>query len=248
MQKETYRDVKIGDNLTVGQRAEVENLLAEFSDIFSDVPKLTNLVEHDIQLTSDVPIRSPPYVAPHALRKIIEKEIEEMIKLDIIEPCKSAYASPVVLVKKPDQSYRFCVDYRKLNQITVFDAEPMPRAEEIYGQLAPCKFSSKFDLSKGFWQIPLSEKSKDYTTMTTHKGLNRFKVLPFGIITAPASCNRLLRAVLGDMTQAFGYMDDVIAGTPSWARQLSVCREFFQRNRKANLTLRPSKCQIGFES
>src|SRR5260221_11829079 len=248
MQKETYRDVKIGDNLTVGQRAEVENLLAEFSDIFSDVPKLTNLVEHDIQLTSDVPIRSPPYVAPHALRKIIEKEIDDMIKLDIIEPCKSAYASPVVLVKKPDGSYRFCVDYRKLNQITVFDAEPMPRATEIYSQLTPCRFFSKFDLSKGFWQVGLTERSRDMSAMATHRGLYRFKVLPFGLVTASATCNRLLRAVLGNMSHAFGYMDDVIAGTPSWQHHLKGCREFFQRIREANLTLRPSKCQVGFES
>jgi len=187
-------------------------------------------------------------VAPHALREIIEREIDEMIKLDIIEPCKSAYASPVVLVKKPDQTYRFCVDYRKLNQITVFDAEPMPRATEIFSQLTSCQFFSKFDLAKGYWQVALSKKSRDYSAMVTHCGLHRFKVLPFGLVTASATCNRLVRAVLGNMSHAFGYMDDVIAGTASWQHQLSVCREFFQRIRQANLSLRPSKCQIGFQS
>ncbi len=243
-----HRDVKISPNLTSSQKSDVMNLLREFADIFSDVPKITHLVEHEIKLTSDIPVRSPPYVAPFAMRNVIEKELDDMIKMDIIEPCKSPYASPVVLVKKPDQSFRLCVDYRKLNKLTVFDAEPMPRAADIYSQLGSSKYFSKFDLSKGFWQVPLSENSRKYTAMTTHKGLYQFKVLPFGLVTAPASCNRLVRAVLGNMDKAFGYMDDVITGTSNWSHQLNVCREFFLRIRDANLTLRPSKCQMGFES
>ena len=111
-----------------------------------DAPEQTSITECDIKLTSDDPVRSKAYPIPHAMRESLNKEVEKMLEANVIEKSNSPYSSPVVLVKKPDGSNRFCVDYRKLNRITVFDAEPMPSASDIYAKLAGDRYFSKIDL------------------------------------------------------------------------------------------------------
>ena len=130
--KESVSDVQDCNDLSPEKKAEIQELLKEFSDVFSDVQGTTNIVEHEIKLTSSQPVRSKQYPVPYSLNKDIKEEIENMIKLDIIEPCNSPYASPVVMVRKTDGTYRFCCDFRKLNSITVFDAEPIGNPEEIF--------------------------------------------------------------------------------------------------------------------
>jgi len=121
-----------------------------------------------------------------------------MLTMGVIEESNAAYASPVVMVKKPDGSTQVCIDYRKLNSVTVFDPEPMPTAEEIFAKLAGDRFFSKFDLSKGYWQVPVREEDRDLTTFVCHRGLFRFRVMPFGLVNAPATFSRLMRRVLRD--------------------------------------------------
>jgi len=111
-----------------------------------------------IQLNSSEPIKGKAYSLPHALREILDKEIDNMLAMKIIEESTAAYASPVVMVEKPDGTKRVCVDYRRLNCVTVFDPEPMPTAEEIFAKLSGDRFFSKFDLSKGYWQVPVREQ------------------------------------------------------------------------------------------
>jgi len=94
-------------------------------DIFSDVPGKTRLVEHEIKLTSDKPVRSKPYPTPYNLQKEIDKEIDVMLENDIIEKSEAAYAAPLVVVKKSDGSNRICCNYKQLNKLTIFDPEPM---------------------------------------------------------------------------------------------------------------------------
>jgi len=122
----------------------------------------------------------------------------------------------------------------------------MPSGEQIQSELRARKFYSKFDFSSGFWQIPLAEESKDLTAVTTHRGLFRFKVMPFGLVNAPATFNRAMRKLLVDMQSIYSYLDDVVTGTIEWTDHLKILREFFSRVRAANLVLRPAKCQVGF--
>lgn len=103
-----------------------------------------------------------------------------MLDLGVIEKSESPYCSPVVIVKKKDLSNRFCIDFHALNKITVFDAEPMPSMEAIFAKLAGHKFISKLDLSKGYWQIPLTDTSKQYTAFQTPMGLAQHKLLVAG--------------------------------------------------------------------
>ena len=245
LQKETVRDVKVSKELSEQQQTDIHTLLEEYQDIFTDVPSITPLEEHRIQLTTSEPIRGKAYPLPHAMRETLDQEIDNMLTMGVIEESNAAYASPVVMVKKPDGSTRVCIDYRKLNSVTVFDPEPMPTAEEIFAKLAGDRFFSKFDLSKGYWQVPVHEEDRDLTTFICHRGLFRFRVMPFGLVNAPATFSRLMRRVLRDSQGLDNYLDDVLTHTPDWNRHLLALRDFFERIRRAKLTLRPSKCEIG---
>jgi len=247
-QKEYYGSVNINPELSSEQRGEVEKVLAEFQDIFTDVPKVTNLGEHSIELTSLEPIRSRAYPLPFAMREAVDQELESMLANGVIEPSTAPYASPIVVVKKSDGSNRICIDFRKLNKVTVFDPEPMPQMREIFAELSGSQFYSKYDFCKGYWQIPMREEDKDFTTFITHKGLFRFKVMPFGLANAPATFSRIMRRVLNGLKNHHNYLDDVLGHTRGWDEHLTSLRHFLERVRAANLALKPSKCFVGFTS
>ena len=151
----------------------------------TDLPGRINIAAHDIKVTLDEPIRSRPYPLPHALRDTVQDEVKSMLEMQVIEPSESPYASPVVLVKKKDGTNRFCVDFRKLNRITIFDAEPMPNADDIFACLASDVVFTKLDLTKGYWQIPLKDDIKENTAFATPDGLYQFRVMPFSLSTRP---------------------------------------------------------------
>jgi len=215
-QKETYKDVHINPDLDPVRKQQVVELLADFQDIFTDVPKITNLGEHSIKLTSCEPVRSKAYPLPYVMRSAVDEEVDSMLELGIIEPSTAPYASPIVVVKKPDGSNRFCVDYRKLNKITIFDPEPLPQIKDMFADLTGCQYFSKFDFSKGYWAVPVNPEDRDLTTFITHRGLFRFKVMPFGLINAPATFSRIMRKLLYKLQQLRNYLDDVLAHTGDW--------------------------------
>ena len=246
--KEGRKDVHIGDNLSVKQRTELDDLLQQYESVLTDVPGKTHLVEHTVHLTTDHPIRSKPYPTPHATRDAVKTELEAMLKLGVIEHSNSAYASPIVLVRKPDGTNRFCIDYRKLNTITVFDPEPIPNAEDLMARLGKGKIFSKLDLSKGYWQVPIAEADREKTAFVTSEGLYQFKVLPFGMINAPALFSRMMRKLLDGLDQVINYIDDILIFTETWEEHLRVLQEVLRRILQAGLTARPSKCFVAFET
>lgn len=194
--KEKWEDVNINAKLTAIQQQEVNDLLLEFDGVLSDIPGRTSVIKHQINLVQEEVVRSRPYKIPFSLRSQVNQEIEDMLKLKVIEPSNSPYVTPIVVVKKPDNSNRICLDFRRLNQITVFDSEPMTDPDQIFANIRGSKYFSKLDLSKGYWQVPLEEESKQYTAFPTDKGLFQFTVLAFGLVNAPATFNKLMRSVL----------------------------------------------------
>ena len=242
--KESTKDVQICEDLSQDKRAEIETLILEFADVFTDVPGTTSIVEHEITVTSNQPVRSKQYPVPYSLKKDIKEEIDNMLKLEIIEPCNSPYASPVVMVKKPDGSYRFCCDFRKLNSITVFDAEPIGNPDEIFSKMAQSKYFTKIDLSKGYWQIKMKESSKPLTAFITTEGLFAFRKMPFGLVNSGATFCRMMRILLKGLENTDNFVDDIIVHTETWAMQISCLRQLFERLRAAQLTARPSKCVV----
>ena len=244
-QTETYKDVILGDNLNDVQRAQIKNLLLEFEQIFSDVPGRTNLLEVEIKVKPGHEIKAKTYPIPFALRDDASKECESMLKQQLIERSFAETTSPLIMIRKPDMSFRLVTDFRAVNKIIQNDLEPIPQVDEIWNKVQGSQWYSKFDLTKGFYQLPLKESSRDITSFQSPLGLMRYCVLPFGIQIAPSAFSRAMRMLLKGSQNLEHFFDDVLAHTSSWEDHLLALRDFFSRVRAANLTLRPTKCQIG---
>ena len=248
--KETFRDIAISPNLLEPQREDLERLVSRYQDVFTERPGLTNLVEHDIRLTDDKPVRQPMYPTPFAMKETIDREVQQLLAMDLIEPSKSSYSSTIVIVRKSNGSYRFCIDFRKLNKITTFDAEPLPNLEELLASIAqdPKHILSKIDLSKGYWQVPLTPEAREKTAFQTSAGHFQWKVMGFGLVTAPATFSRAMRTLLSGLDGVINYLDDILVFTNTWVEHFSLLTEIFNSLRKAGLTARPTKCMLGLKS
>ena len=133
-------------HLPLKERAEVVNLIKEFILLFPDTPGKTTAVIHDVDIEDAAPCRQHPYQMNPLKLQHLQSEIEYMLQNDIIEPSSSDWSSPCILVPKPDGSYRFCTDFRKLNAVTKTDSYPIPRIDDCIDKIGPAKFVSKFDL------------------------------------------------------------------------------------------------------
>jgi hypothetical protein len=206
----------------------------------------TNRVEHKI-ITSSPPIRQRPYRVSPVMQKIIDDEIEEMLKMGIIEPSKSPWAAPVVLVQKKNTGkYRFCVDYRKLNLVTERDSYPLPVVSETLDKLKDAKYLSSLDIKSAYWQVPIEEASKPLTAFICRRGLFQFRRMPFGLHNAPATWQRLIDNILGADLEpnVFVYLDDVVIISQDFEEHLRILKVVFERLREANITVSWDKCQF----
>ncbi|CAF5157907.1 unnamed protein product, partial [Rotaria magnacalcarata] len=158
----------------------------------------------------------------------------------------SPWASPVILAPKKDGTLRFCVDYRKLNSVTIRDAYPIPRIDDTLDSLQEAKFVSTLDLRSGYWQVEMDKNSREKTAFVTHKGLFEFNVMPFGLTNAPATFQRLMDIVLAGLKWqcCLVYIDDVVIFSPTFEQHIVDLEKVFQALQSANLTLKASKCQF----
>ena len=152
----------------------------------------------------------------------------------------------MVLVKKSDGTLRFCIDYRKLNQITRKDSHPLPRITEALDSLGGAHYFSTLDLRSGYWQIEMEDDSKEKTAFITHNGLYEFNALPFGLCNRPATFQRVMTHVLRGLEWdiCLVYIDDLIIFSRSFDNHLLHLVQVFKRLREANLRLKPSKCHF----
>ena len=246
---ETYMNAHIDPNLDSDKVEELRECLHQFSDILTDKPGLAQGVEpHCIHLTSDIPIRLRPYPLPFATRQVVEKEVQSMIDMGVIEKSTSPYCSPVVLVSKPDGSVRFCIDYRALNKITVFDSEPIPDMDELFSQLSQAKYFAKIDLTKGYWQIPVHPNDKQKTAFQTPLGLFQWTRMPFGLQNAPATFARMMRDLRLYENGAVSFFDDILLAVDVWSKLAEGLKQILGKLRSFGLTARPSKMMLGFSN
>ena len=246
--EENIEDVKFDPNLTQERKQQILSLFQEFQHILTTIPgTFSGDLMHSVPLTSNVPVRKKPYDLPFASKQIVEDEIKYMLELGIIEPAISPYSSPVVLAKKKDYSTRFCIDFRGLNIITVADAEPIPDIEMMFIEIAQSCFFTKFDLSKGFWQIVLDPADKHKTAFSTHLGLFQWTRMPFGLISAPATFSRMMRMLDLEKFSAFNFYDDVLVHGHDWEQHVQDVRGVLKQLDAFHLTVRPSKIEAGFQ-
>ena len=243
---ETFEDVKYDEDLSMKQLSEIQAVFRSHSSILTSDPGLFSLgVKHEIKLYSDKPVFARQYPLPFQALESIQKEVSTMLEMGVIEPSVSAYSAPVVLVKKPDGSTRFCCDYRLLNKVTVPDAEPIPDHDSLFSQVSSAQFFTKIDLSKGFWQILVAEEDRPKTAFQTHLGLFQWVRMPFGLATAPATFARAMR-VLNLGPQAINFFDDILVFSTSWSQHLLDVDDVLSRLKAAGFTARPSKIMAGF--
>ncbi|XP_076036800.1 uncharacterized protein LOC143022464 [Oratosquilla oratoria] len=193
IQGETVADVQVPPRLGPEQKKRAITILQRHSAVFSDKPGVAKVDWKQIRLTSSVPVRLKPYPIPIRLVDAVKKEIDNMEAAGIIEKSSSPYCSPIAVVRKKDGGVRIRGDYRGVNAVTQVDAEPMSDQQEIFAKVAISNIFSKMDLAKGFFQIPLEERSKQITAVATPNGLYQFKVLPFELTNSPAAFNRAMR-------------------------------------------------------
>ncbi|UYV84686.1 hypothetical protein LAZ67_X003094 [Cordylochernes scorpioides] len=188
-----------------------------------------------------------PYrVAPRE-RQIIQDEVNKMEKFDIIQPSESPWASPVVLIRKKDGSWRFCVDYRSLNKITKKDVYPLPRIDDTLDCLRGARFYSSMDLQSGYWQIDVEESDREKTAFITPDGLYEFKVMPFGLCNAPATFERMIDNLLKGLKWpiCLCYLDDIIVFSDGFEEHLRRLQLVLNCLKKAGLCLNSKKCKFG---
>ena len=218
-------------------------------DTKQDKPRSTVTTEVTHQIVTDGTVTSSrPYRLSPAQGEVVKHEIQKMLKLGVIRKSSSGYASPVVLVPKPDGSWRFCVDYRKLNNHTKGDKYPLPNIDECLTRMKGAKYFVKLDLSSGYWQIPMKAEDVEKTAFVTPFGLYEFTVMPFGLKTAPATFQRMMDRLLGDLNKTMIYLDDVLIYAESIETMLETMKTVFERLSSANLKLKATKCHIGMRS
>ena len=200
------------------QAGKAHSLLKEYHDIFSlekcDMGH-TNAIKHKIVLKDP---DTPPFKEhfcriPSPQLDEVREHLKLMLNAGVIRHSNSPWCNTVVQVRKKDGSLRFCIDFRKLNSLTVKDSHPLPRICETLESLAGAAHYLTFDMNSGFWQVPMDEESKQYTAFTLGSmGLYECKSMPFRLCNAPPTFQRLMQNCLGklNLTYCLIYLDDVI--------------------------------------
>ncbi|GFT33935.1 retrovirus-related Pol polyprotein from transposon 297 [Trichonephila clavipes] len=226
------------------QMDRLRELLSKYSKCFSNNPGLTNLVEHEIQLVSDQPVRTKPYRMSHRQNEILKNEINRMLKLGIIEVGESDYMSPMILVEVAGKEPRPCIDYRKLNGIIRTEYFPLPNIEERVETVSAAKFITVLIVSKGYWQIQLSKTAQREAGFCTSFGTYRPLRMSFGLKNAPYFFSKLMAELLNGLEERTTYLDDIAIFSDTWESHLKHVETVLQRIKRAKLTIKPSKCKF----
>ncbi|XP_063075849.1 uncharacterized protein LOC134465891 isoform X1 [Engraulis encrasicolus] len=237
------------EGLTPAQRQRLQELLGLWQGIFAQSEEdygRTSAVYHTIPTGNAAPIRQRYRPVPPSLYSELRTLLQGMLEGGVIKESSSPWAAPVVLVKKKDGSWRFCVDYRKLNEVTHKDAFPLPRVEESLTSLKKAEWYSTLDLASGYWQVEVHPSDKEKTAFATPVGLYQFERMPFGLCNAPATFQRLMQRCLGGKVHDFLliYLDDVILYSPDFDSHLDHLEQVFTRLQEHGLKLQPLKCHL----
>ncbi|GFS60960.1 retrovirus-related Pol polyprotein from transposon 297 [Trichonephila inaurata madagascariensis] len=204
------------NRLNIQQIEKLKEILCRYSKIFSNEPGKTHLVEHDIGLINDVPIRTKPYRMSAWQTDLLQEEIKKILKYQVIEIGESDYVSPMILVETPGRDPMPCIDYRKLNEVIRTQFYPLPNIEHGIETVAAAKYITLLDLTKGYWQIPLTPKAQ-----------------------------RLMAELLqGCKKFALPYLDDVDIFSENWDDHISHINKVLERIQNARLTIKPAKCKF----
>jgi hypothetical protein len=231
----------------------LKELLADFDDVFDEPHGLPPSRSHDHSITlmpGKPPVVVRPYRYPALHKDELEHQCATMLDQGIIRCSSSAFSSPVLLVKKADVSWRFCIDYRTLNAITIKDAFPIPVVDELLDELHGARFFTKLDLRSGYHQVHMKQEDIDKTAFRTHDAFFKFLVMPFGLCNAPTTFQSLMNDVLHAYLCRFVlvFFDDILIYNASWADHLRHLRVVLAVLRQHRLFVKRSKCSFDVDT
>lgn len=227
----------------------MKQVLEEFSEIFTTTPGCTTLAEHCIDTGDNPPVRCKLRPVNSKKQAIMDNCIHDLLAQNLIRPSQSQHASAPVLVEKSGD-YRMAVDYRQLNARTKVPVYPMPRTDWLLAQLGRARWFSSFDLSQGFFQIPVQEQDIPKTAFICHQGTFEFMRMPFGVAGGPATFQTLMDRVLEGINHKFAmaFLDDVLVYSETLEDHLEHVREVLKRISSAQLTINPEKVHVCCQS
>ena len=245
--------VSIGADLTGKQRAEINQLVAEFSDVFyagGELPVVRVNVEHRINIPPGTrPVACRPRRLSPRLEQEVRQELSQLEAMGVIRPSHSPWVAPVVCARRKDGRLRLAVDYRLVNaRSAAADRHPIPLMEDLLDRLGKAKFFSVLDAKCGYHQLPLNPAEAEVTGFAVpwaqYEWADR---TPFGLHGAGFSFQRMMSAVLGESSysEALCYLDDILVWGETWEQHLKRLRSVLEKIRQAGLALSPQKCQFG---
>ena len=252
-----YPSEKLEDILDIGpdwppeERARLLEVLHKRERAFAFDGRLGhNPTEVEIKVPPGTrPISLPMYAASPAKREVIDKQHDAWMALDVIEPSLSPWAAPVLIAYRNGKP-RFCVDYRRLNAVTVADEFPIPRQTEILQALSGAQVLSSLDALSGFTQLSVAEADREKTAFRTHRGLFQFRRLPFGLRNGPSAFQRVMQGVLAPYLWLFAlvYIDDIVIYSKNWQEHVDHVDKVLEAIIASGITLSPPKCHFGYSS
>ncbi|CAG2198867.1 Transposon Ty3-I Gag-Pol polyprotein,Transposon Ty3-G Gag-Pol polyprotein,Retrovirus-related Pol polyprotein from transposon 297 [Mytilus edulis] len=205
-----------------------------------------SFIKHRIDTAGAAPVRQPLRRTPIRFENEKFENLQDQLKTGVIKPSKSAWVSPVVLVRKKDNSVRWCVDFRRVNNLTIKDAYPIPRIVMCLDCLSSASIFLCLDLQSGYWQLMVEESDQPKTAFITKYGLYEYTKMPFGFCNAPSTFQRYMKLIFrGLQWQTLQiYLDDIIIFSSDEEEHLKRLDEVFSRLINAGLKLKPSKCDL----
>lgn len=222
-------------------------MLHKYEHLFADptaLPPKRN-ADHSIPLIPGAqPVKVRPYRYSPIQKTKIEKQLKQMLAQGVIRPSTSSFASPVLLVRKKDGRWRFCVDYRHLNAIKVKHKHPMPVVDEMLDELAGAKWFSKLDFRSGYHQICMAAGKEYKTAFRTHNGLFEFLVMPFGLTNAPATFQSFMNIIFAELLRkgVLVFMDDILVYSETLEEHAILLEKVFNILEQHKFLIKKSKC------
>lgn len=227
----------------------VVDLLSRYGDVFDSPSGLPpdRTIKHTVPLSPGFtpPARTPYRMSATELQEL-KRQINELLDMGFIQPSSSPFASPVLLVPKPNGTWRLCVDYRALNMGTVKNRYPLPRIDDLFQQLHGAQYFSKLDFTSGYWQIEMAPEDVQKTAFTTRYGLFEWRVMPFGLTSAPSTFQRAMHHLFHDLLDkgVVVYLDDVLIYSSTLEEHLQLLQAVLQRLQRAKYYASLPKCMF----
>lgn len=259
--KDNFEDQKIKENalnipidfgdspLSPEWKKRITSLLNSMTDVFAlhDLDYgHTDKVKHHIKLSDETPFKHRPRPIHPQDVDAVRRHLQELLEAGIIRESESPFSSPIVVVRKKDNSVRLCIDFRKLNSQTIKDAYALPNLEETFSVLTGSRWFSVLDLKSGYYQIEMEEADKQKTAFVCPLGFWEFNRMPQGITNAPSTFQRMMERCMGDLNrkEVLVFIDDLIVFSKSLEEHEARLVQVLERLRDFGLKLSPEKCRF----